>query len=125
MLLLSLKPALSARAGLPRAAAAVPLVSSPVRSPPCPASFWAHSASLPMQLQSCPQTQWDFLGGPVVKDPPANAGDTGSTSDPGRLHVLRGREAREPRLLSPHAPALVLRGWIGHCDEKPRTTSGE
>ena len=25
---------------------------------------------------------WDFPGGPVVKNPPANAGDTGSVSAP-------------------------------------------
>ena len=28
-----------------------------------------------------------FLGGPVVKNPPANAGDMGSTPGPGRFHV--------------------------------------
>ena len=30
----------------------------------------------------------DFLGGPVVKNPPADAGDTGSISGPGRFHML-------------------------------------
>ena len=29
----------------------------------------------------------DFPGGAVVKNPPANAGDTGSIPDPGRSHV--------------------------------------
>ena len=29
----------------------------------------------------------DFPGGPVVKNPPANAGDTGSIPGPGRLHI--------------------------------------
>ena len=29
----------------------------------------------------------DFLGGPVVKNPPANAGDMGLIPGPGRLHV--------------------------------------
>ena len=28
-----------------------------------------------------------FLGGPVVKNPPANAGDMGSIPGPGRFHV--------------------------------------
>ena len=28
-----------------------------------------------------------FLGGPVVKNPPASAGDTGSIPGPGRLHM--------------------------------------
>ena len=30
---------------------------------------------------------WDFPGGEVVKNPPANAGDTGSSPDPGRSHM--------------------------------------
>ena len=30
----------------------------------------------------------DFLGGAVVKNPPAKAGDTGSIPDLGRHHVL-------------------------------------
>ena len=29
----------------------------------------------------------DFLGGPAVKNPPANAGDMGSIPGPGRFHV--------------------------------------
>ena len=29
----------------------------------------------------------DFLGGPVVKNPPANAGDMGSIPGPGRSHM--------------------------------------
>ena len=31
--------------------------------------------------------QQDFPGGTVVKNPPANAGDTGSSPGPGRSHV--------------------------------------
>ena len=31
----------------------------------------------------------DFPGGAVVKNPPANAGDTGSSSGPGRFHMPR------------------------------------
>ena len=30
-----------------------------------------------------------FPGGTVVKNPPANAGDTGSSPGPGRSHVLQ------------------------------------
>ena len=30
---------------------------------------------------------WDFPGGTVVESPPANAGDTGSSPDPGRSHM--------------------------------------
>ena len=32
---------------------------------------------------------WDFPGGAVVKNPPANAGDTGSIPGPGRSHMPR------------------------------------
>ena len=31
-----------------------------------------------------------FPGGSVVKNPPSNAGDTGSVPDPGRLHMPQG-----------------------------------
>ena len=31
----------------------------------------------------------DFPGGTVVKNPPANAGDTGSSPSPGRSHMLQ------------------------------------
>ena len=32
----------------------------------------------------------DFAGGPVVKNPPATAGDMGSISGPGRFHMPWG-----------------------------------
>ena len=32
---------------------------------------------------------WDFPGGAVVKNLPANAGNTDSIRDPGRSHMLR------------------------------------
>ena len=32
---------------------------------------------------------WGFPGGGVVKNPPANAGDMGSSPGPGRSHMLR------------------------------------
>ena len=32
----------------------------------------------------------DFSGGPVVNNPPANAGDTGSIPGPGRSHMPQG-----------------------------------
>ena len=32
---------------------------------------------------------WDFPGGTVVKNPPANAGDTGSSPGPGSSHMPR------------------------------------
>ena len=42
----------------------------------------------------------DFPGGAVVKNPPANAGDTGSSPGPGRSHMPRSNLARAPQLLS-------------------------
>ena len=41
-----------------------------------------------------------FPGGAVVRNPPANAGDTGSCPGPGRPHMPRSNWAREPQLLS-------------------------
>ena len=32
----------------------------------------------------------NFPAGPAVKNPPATAGDIGSTPSPGRVHVSRG-----------------------------------
>ena len=46
-----------------------------------------------------------FPGGAVVKNPPANAGDTGSSPGPGRSHTLRSNKACKPQLLSPRATA--------------------
>ena len=43
----------------------------------------------------------DFPGGPVVKNPPANAGDTGSNPGLGRFHIPQGNQAHVPQLRSP------------------------
>ena len=45
-----------------------------------------------------------FPGGAVVENPPANAGNTGSSPGLGRSHMPRSGWAREPQLLS-------LRDW--------------
>ena len=42
----------------------------------------------------------NFPGGAVVKNLPANAGDTGSIPGPGRSHMPRNNYARAPQLLS-------------------------
>ena len=39
--------------------------------------------------QSWKETRPDFPGGAVVKNPPANAGDTGSSPGPRRSHMPR------------------------------------
>ena len=41
-----------------------------------------------------------FLGGAVVENLPADAGDMGSSPGLGRSHMLRSNQAREPQLLS-------------------------
>ena len=46
-----------------------------------------------------------FPGSAVVKNPPANEGDTGSSPGPGRSHMLQSNEARVPQLLSLHSRA--------------------
>ena len=60
----------------------------------------------------------DFPGGAVVKNLPANVGDTGLSPGPGRSHMPRSKQAcvpqllslrsraREPQLLSPHAATI-------------------
>ena len=51
----------------------------------------------------------NFPGGPMVKNLPANAGDTGSILDPGRSHLSQGNEAHAPQLLkSMYSRAHVL-----------------
>ena len=51
----------------------------------------------------------DFPGGAVVKNQPANAGDTGSSPGRGRSHMPRSNEARAPQLLSPCAANIEAR----------------
>ena len=41
-----------------------------------------------------------FPGGAVAENPPANAGDMGSSPGQGRSHMPRSNWAREPQLLS-------------------------
>ena len=53
-----------------------------------------------------------FPGGSVVKNLPANAGETGLIPDLGRSHMPRSNEAHEPQLLS-------LAQEPGSCNEKP------
>ena len=45
-----------------------------------------HNKSIACRLIS-KHYQWGFLGGAVVKNPPANAGDTDSSPGPGRSHM--------------------------------------
>ena len=59
----------------------------------------------------CFLKKWGFPGGAAVKNPPANAGDTGSSPGLGRSHMPRSNKARAPQLLSlcsrAHKPQLL------------------
>ena len=61
----------------------------------------------------------DFPGGAAVKNPPANAGDTGSSPGSGRSHMPQSNWARVPQLLKPECLEPVLRNKRSHCSEKP------
>ena len=54
----------------------------------------------------------DFPHGPVVKSPPANAGDKGSIPLSGRFHMPHSNEAGVPQLLG-SAPPRALGGKLG------------
>ena len=54
-------------------------------------------------------TNRGFPGGAVVENPPAKAGDTGSSPGLGRSHMPRSDCAREPQLLSPCATTTEAR----------------
>ena len=47
------------------------------------------------QLKKQPR---DFPGGPVVRNPSANAGDTGSIPDPERSHMPLGNKVSVPQV---------------------------
>ena len=49
------------------------------------------------------RTKQDFLGGPVVKTPPANAGDMDLIPGPGKCHMLQGQLSLWATTLSPQA----------------------
>ena len=48
----------------------------------------------------CKNWSWSFPGGAAVENPPANAGDTGSSPGLGTSHTLWSNWAHEPQLLS-------------------------
>ena len=59
-------------------------------------------------------TDKGFSGGAMVKNLPANAGDTGSSPGPGRSHTPQSNKARVPQLLKPAHLEPVFR------NEKPK-----
>ena len=63
-----------------------------------------------------------FSGGTVVKNLPANAGDTGSSPGLGRSHMPRSNGAREPQLLSLRVWSLCSATREAAIVRGPRTT---
>ena len=55
----------------------------------------------------------------MVKNPPANAGNTGSSPRPGRCHMPQSNKARVPQLLKPAHLEPVLGNKSSHRDEQP------
>ena len=62
---------------------------------------------------------WDFPWGPVVKNPPANAGGMGLIPGPGRSHMLQSNQAPVPQLLKPPHLEPMLCNKRSHHNEKP------
>ena len=64
----------------------------------------------------------DFPSGTVFKNPPAKAGDTGSSPGLGRSHLLWSNGGPTPRPLGPcsraHAPGACVRNKRSPCKEK-------
>ena len=68
----------------------------------------------------------------MVRSPPADAGDTGSSPGPGGSHMLRGNwahspqllslrsVARGPQLLSPHATTTEAQALKAHAPEQEK-----
>ena len=64
---------------------------------------------------------WGFPGGTVVKNLPANSGDTGSSPGLGRSHMPRSNWAREPQLLSLRVWSLCSATGEAATVRDPRT----
>ena len=62
-----------------------------------------------------------FPGGAVVENPPADAGDTGSSPGPGGSHMPRSNWAREPQLLSLRVWSLCFATREAAIVRGPRT----
>ena len=62
-----------------------------------------------------------FPGGAVVENPPANAGDTGSSPGLGRSHMPQSGWAREPQLLSLRVWSLCSAAREATIVRGPRT----
>ena len=69
------------------------------------AKLLGHMSNIPKINEAIKAIPRGFPGGAVVKNLPANAGDTGLSPGPGRSHMPWSNEARAPQLLSLHSRA--------------------
>ena len=76
-----------------------------------------------MEVERLKEYGQGFPGGAVVKNPPASAGDLGSTPGPGRSHMPWSNWARVPQLLKPVSLEPVFHSKRSHNNEKPCTTT--
>ena len=60
----------------------------------------------------------------MVKNPPANAGDTGLSPGPRRSHMPQSSYAHAPQLLKPVRLEPVLPNERSHHNEKPAHCNG-
>ena len=71
----------------------------------------------------------DFPGGPVVKNPPANAGDTGLIPGPGRFRTHQATMPRatttEPALWNPRAQLLKPAHPTAHSPQQETPPHGK
>ena len=73
---------------------------------------------------SCQKINGGFPGGPVDKNPPANAGDTGSISGLGRPHMHRATMSTPhnywPYVLEPgsHNKRMHINEKPAHCNKE-------
>ena len=77
-----------------------------------------------MRIESNKSKMWDSPGGPVVKNLPVNAGDTGSIPGPGRSHMPLGNQALVMQLLKPGRLEPRLCNRRSHGNEEPKHRSG-
>ena len=86
--------------------------------PTSPLKHWQRNFALTYYPLSRERQKWDFPGGTVGKNLPANAGDTGSIPGPGRPHMPCGL-----RLCAATSEAHCLESVLwhkgSHCNEKP------
>ena len=86
------------------------------------ASSWTFlllALPLPLPKVYSQQEVEGFPGGSVVKNLPANAGDTGSVPGPGRSHMQQSNSAQAPWLLGLCSRAWELQLWQPACPRVP------